>query len=86
MVLYSGTTTYTHTHRHTQTHILSYRNENKQTAAAPNSMDKSYKDVKWKRKVYSVWFYLHEVKKPKLNHDDKSQNRGDLRERGADWE
>lgn len=46
MVLYSGTTTYTHTHRHTQTHILSYRNENKQTAAAPNSMDKSYKDVK----------------------------------------
>lgn len=36
----------THTHRHTQTHVLSYRNENKQTAAAPNSMDKSYKDVK----------------------------------------
>ena len=70
----------------THTHSLSYRNENKwAAAAAPNSMDESCAGVKWNRKVHSVWLYWQKGQKPDLNHDDKSQNRGDLG-RAADWE
>lgn len=36
------------------THTNSYRNENEQTAAAPNSMDESYKDVKWEKSLLSM--------------------------------